>query len=108
MCCSCNESYKIFTVEFVTAEPVETNMEMYHAIAHSLFQSKVASDVNVAKNTSCQEDGLNRFGFELHLSNTNNPAALTLDGVRQALADLTEKFAGYSQMQIKPHEHEHA
>ncbi len=108
MCCSCNESYKIFTVEFVTAEPVETNMEMYHAIAHSLFQSKVASDVNVAKNTCCREEGRNIFAFELHLSNENNPEALTLEGVRRALADLTAKFAGYSQLQINPHAHEHA
>ncbi|WP_346355007.1 hypothetical protein [Azotosporobacter soli] len=108
MCCSCNETYTIFSLSFVVAEPVENNMEMYHAIANCLFKNKVISNINVAKNRALTEDGKNLFCFELHLSNTNHAEALTLENVQKALADLTAQFPGYSDMQIKPHVHVHA
>ena len=107
MCCSCNESNQIFTVELTTVEKVATNMEMYHAIAHSLFQAKVISNINVANNRSYEAGGENKFSFDLHLSNTHNPEAVTLENVSRALVDLTQQFAGYSKLQIKPHLHQH-
>lgn len=107
MCCSCNETHAVFTLEFVTAEPVQTNMEMYHAIAHSLFQGKVISNINVANNRCYKDGAMNKFSFELHLSNTHNAAAVNLEAVSQALAGLTDQFTGYSQLQITQHEHVH-
>jgi len=101
MCSSCDETYKIFSVEVVTKEPVETNMELYKEIAHRLFQNKVISNINIDNNKAYISDDKQKFGFNLHLGNPNNPLTVNLANVEKALDGLLNGFEDYSEMQIK-------
>lgn len=103
MCSSCNETYKIFSVEIVTKEPVDTNMELYKEIAHRLFQNKVISNINIDNNKAYTSHDKHKFGFDLHLGNTNNSLTVTLENVEKALKGLLDGFADYSELQIKLH-----
>ena len=101
MCTSCGEDYRIFSVEIVTKEPVNTNMELYKEIATRLFQNKVISNINVGNNKAYNVNGRQLFGFELHLGNEKNPSTVTIDNVETALNGILDQFEGYSEMQIK-------
>ena len=101
MCTCCSTELKVFCVEFVTQEPVSTDVNLYKEIAHRLFQAKVASSVNVGNNKAYFQDGKQIFGFDLHLSNHNNPEAVTLVNVENALVGITDQFDGYCEMMIK-------
>jgi len=101
MCTSCGEAYKIFSVEIVTKEPVNTNMELYKEIAHRLFQNKVISNINIGNNKAYNVNDRQIFGFELHLGNENNPLTVTLMNVEKALNGILDQFEDYSEMQIK-------
>lgn len=100
MSCSCNETDKIFSVELITKEAVTTNMELYKEIAQRLFQNKIISNINIANNKAYNSNDKQKFGFDLHLSNTNNPLAVNLANVEKALAGLLDNFEDYSEMQI--------
>lgn len=101
MCIACDETSQIFAVEIVTQEPVSNNMDLYKEIAHRLFQNKIISLINVGNNRAYVAEDKQIFGFELHLTNRHNPAAVTLANVEQALAGLLSQFEGYSEMQIR-------
>jgi len=101
MCTSCGEDYRIFSVEIVTKEPVNTNMELYKEIATRLFQNKVISNINVGNNKAYNVGGRQLFGFELHLGNEKKPSTVTIDNVKTALNGILDQFEGYSEMQIK-------
>ncbi|QDR82730.1 hypothetical protein [Sporomusa termitida] len=101
MCIACDETSRIFSIEIVTQEPVSNNMDLYKEIAHRLFQNKVISLINVGNNRAFVANDKQIFGFELHLTNRHNPAAVTLANVKKALAGLLTQFEGYSEMQIK-------
>lgn len=100
MSCSCNETDKIFSVELITKEPVATNMELYKEIAQRLFQNKIISNINIANNKAYNSNDIQKFGFDLHLSNTKNPLTVTLTNVEKALAGLLDNFEDYSELQI--------
>ncbi|MDU4962303.1 MAG: hypothetical protein E6X17_16725 [Sporomusaceae bacterium] len=102
MCTACHESARIFAVEIATVEPVETNMELYKAIAHRLFEHKVISHINIGGNRAYQSGDRQLFGFNLHLSNHHDQLRVSLENVEQALRGLLQEFAGYSDLQIKP------
>ena len=101
MCTSCDETYKIFSVEIVTKEPVATNMDLFKEIAHRLFQNKVISNINIDNNKTYTIDGKQIFGFDLHLGNSKNPATVEITNVEKALDGLLDHFQDYSEMQIK-------
>lgn len=101
MCMSCNETSRIFSVEIVTREPVSNNMDLYKEIAHRLFQKKVISLINIGNNRAFVADDKQIFGFELHLTNQNNPDHVTLENVENALQDILTQFDGYTDLQIK-------
>ncbi|GMA99350.1 hypothetical protein [Pelosinus sp. IPA-1] len=101
MCTSCDETYRIFSVELITKEPVNTNMELFKEIAHRLFQNKVISNINIDNNKAYNVNGKQMFGFDLHLGNTNNPLTVNLENVEKALNGLLAQFVDYSEMQIK-------
>ncbi|SEP41779.1 hypothetical protein [Propionispora vibrioides] len=101
MCMSCDETSQIFSIEIVTQEPVSNNMDLYKEIAHRLFQNKIISLINVGNNRAYVENDKQIFGFELHLTNRQNPADVTLANVENALEGLLMQFEGYSEMQIK-------
>lgn len=101
MCISCDETSRIFSVEIVTREAVSNNMDLYKEIAHRLFKNKVISLINVGNNRAYEANDKQIFGFELHLTNRNNPADVTLANVENALEGLLKQFEGYSEMQIK-------
>lgn len=101
MCTSCNETSRIFSVQIVTPEPVNNNMDLYKAIAQRLFQNKVISHINVGNNRTYAANHQHFFAFELHLTNRHNPAKVTLTNIEQALQGLLAQFAGYSNFQIK-------
>lgn len=101
MCSSCDETYKIFSVELVTKEPVSTNMELYQEIARRLFTNKVISNINIDNNKAYTTNEEQLFGFDLHLGNTNNPDTVNLENVEMALAGVLEKFEDYSAIKIK-------
>ena len=100
MSCSCNETDKIFSVELITKEPVTTNMELYKEIAQRLFQNKIISNINIANNKAYNNNDKQKFGFDLHLSNTKDPLTVTLTNVEKALAGLLDNFEDYSELQI--------
>jgi len=100
MSCSCNDTDKIFSVELITKEPVTTNVELYKEIAQRLFQNKIISNINIANNKAYNSNDLQKFGFDLHLSNTNNPLTVNVDNVEKALAGLLDNFEDYSEMKI--------
>lgn len=102
MCIACDETSRIFSIEIVTPEPVSNNMDLYKEIAHRLFQNKVISLINVGNNRAYAANDKQIFGFELHLTNRHNPAAVTLANVEKALAGILTQFEGYSELQIKP------
>ena len=101
MCTCCGTASKIFAVEIVTREPVNTDVSLYKEIAHRLFQNKVASNVNVGNNRAYLGGNKQFFAFDLHLDNINNPDAVNLANVEQALHDLIIQFEGYDEMTIK-------
>lgn len=101
MCTSCDETYRIFSVELITKEPVTTNMDLFKEIATRLFQNKVISNINIDNNKAYHINDKQMFGFHLHLGNTHNPLTITLANVEKALDGLLEKFEDYSEMQIK-------
>ncbi|KYZ74824.1 hypothetical protein AXX12_16515 [Anaerosporomusa subterranea] len=101
MCTSCDTTFKIFSVEIDTKEPVNTNMELYKEIAHRLFQNKVISNINIGNNRAYNVDGRQLFGFELHLGNKNNPLTVTLANVENALNGILDNFEDYYEMKIK-------
>ena len=101
MCTACDETYKIFTIELVTKDPVNTNMELFKEIAHRLFQNKVISNININNNKVYHVDGKQIFGFDIHLGNPKNPLTVTLANVEKALEGLVDQFDDYSEMQIK-------
>ena len=101
MCTSCNAAFTIFSVKILTKEPVDTNVELYKEIAHRLFQNKVASNLHVGKNKAYMADEKQLFGFELHLANTNNPHAVTLENVKSALNGILGSFEGYDELKIE-------
>ena len=103
MCTSCNETYKIFSVEIVTKESVNTNMELYKEIAHRLFQNKVISNINIDNNKAYNSEDRQKFAFDLHLGNTKDPLAVNIANVEKALDGLLDGFADYSELQIKLH-----
>lgn len=103
MCSSCNDVYKIFSVEIVTQEPVTTNMDLYKEIAHRLFQNKVISNINIGNNRAYSVDGRQIFGFDLHLANTHNALLVTLANTENALSNLLDQFDGYSDLTITAH-----
>lgn len=103
MCTSCNETYRIFSVELVTKEPVTTNMELFKEIAHRLFQNKIISNINIDNNKAYHINDKQIFGFDLHLGNTNNPLTVNLVNVEKALDGLLDHFEDYSELQIKLH-----
>lgn len=103
MCSSCNDVYKIFSVEIVTKEPVTTNMDLYKEIAHRLFQNKVISNINIGNNRAYIVDGRQIFGFDLHLANTHNSLLVTLANTENALSNLLDQFDGYSDLTITAH-----
>ena len=100
MSCSCNETDKIFSVELITKEPVETNMELYKEIAKRLFENKIISNINIANNKAHTINDKQKFGFDLHLSNTKNPLTVNIDNVEKALVGLLDNFEDYSELQI--------
>lgn len=101
MCTSCDETYKIFSVEIVTKEPVNTNMELYKEMAHRMFQHKIISNINIGNNKAYIVDEKQIFGFDLHLGNKNNPSTVTLENVKSALNGLLDHFEDYYEMNIK-------
>lgn len=101
MCTSCDETYRIFSVEMITKEPVTTNMDLFKEIATRLFQNKVISNINIDNNKAYHINDKQMFGFHLHLGNTNNPLLITLENVQNALAGVLEKFEEYSEIEIK-------
>ena len=101
MCTSCDETYRIFSVELITKEPVTTNMDLFKEIATRLFKNKVISNINIDNNKAYHINDKQIFGFHLHLGNTNNPLTITLANVEKALEGVLENFADYSEMQIK-------
>lgn len=74
MCNSCDETFRIFSIEVVTEEPVNNNMDLYQEIAHRLFQNKVITLINVGNNRAYAANDKQIYGFELHLTNRHNPA----------------------------------
>ena len=104
MCTSCDETYKIFSLELMTKEPVSNNMELYREIAHRLFQHKVISNINIDNNKAFTCSDKQKFGFDLHLGNKKDPQAVNLINVENALTGLLDNFEGYSEMQIKLNE----
>lgn len=101
MCTLCNETFKIFSVEIVTKEPVNTNMELYKEIAHRLFQNKIISNINIGNNKAYIVNDRQIFGFDLHLCNKNNPLTVTLANVENALSGLLDHFEDYYEMKIE-------
>jgi len=101
MCTSCDETYRIFSVEVVTKEPVTTNMELFKEIANRLFQNKIISNINIDNNRAFNSNDKQMFGFNLHLGNTKNPLTVTLGNVEEALNGLLDNFVDYSEMEIK-------
>ncbi|WP_378953846.1 hypothetical protein [Pelosinus sp. sgz500959] len=101
MCTSCDETYRIFSVEIVTKEPVDTNMELFKEIASRLFVNKIISNINIGNNKAYHSNDKQIFGFELHLGNAKNPATVDLTNVKKALEGLLDQFEDYSEMQIK-------
>ena len=104
MCTSCDETYKIFSVELVTKDPIATNMDLFKEIAHRLFQNKVISNINIDNNKAFTSNDKQKFGFDLHLGNRKDPQTVNLINVENALAGLLDNFEGYSEMQIKLNE----
>ncbi len=100
MCTSCDETYKIFSVEIVTKEPVNTNMELFKEIARRLFQDKIISNINIGNNKAYNVNNRQLFGFDLHLGNKHNPLTVTLANVENALNGLLEYFEDYCELQI--------
>lgn len=101
MCDSCNAAFTIFSVEIVTKEPVNTDMELYKEMAHRLFQSKVISNINVSNNKAYTVNGRQLFGFDLHVANTNNAGTVTLANIENALNGILDNFEDYYEMKIK-------
>lgn len=101
MCTSCDETYRIFSVELITKEPVTANMDLFKEIAQRLFQNKVISNINIDNNKAYHINDKQMFGFHLHLGNTNNPLTVNLDNVEKALTGILDHFEDYSEMQIK-------
>lgn len=101
MCTSCDETYRIFSVELITKEPVTTDMELFKEIATRLFQNKVISNINIDNNRAYHTNDKQMFGFHLHLGNTNNPLTINLANVEKALDSILDHFKDYSEMQIK-------
>jgi len=100
MCTSCDETYRIFSVEIVTKQPVTTNMELFKEIAGRLFTNKVISNINIDNNKAYNTNDKQMFGFDLHLGNTKNPLTVTLENVETALTGLLEKFEDYSALKV--------
>lgn len=101
MCTLCNEAFKIFSVEIVTKEAVNTDMELYKEIAHRLFQNKVISNINIGNNRAYIANDRQIFGFDLHLSNKHNPLAVTFANVENALNGLLDQFADYQELKMR-------
>lgn len=101
MCTACDETYKIFSVELVTKEAINTNMELFKEIAHRLFQNKIISNINIDNNRVYEKNNKQIFGFDLHLGNVNNPEAVDLGDIQKALHGILDHFEVYSEMQIK-------
>lgn len=101
MCSSCDETYRIFSVELVTTEAVNTNMDLFKEISRRLFQNKVISNININNNRIYHVNEKQMFGFDLHLGNTNNPLSVNLENVEKALDGLLNGFEKYSEMKIK-------
>lgn len=101
MCTSCDETYRIFSVELVTKEPVTTNMDLFKEIAQRLFQNKIISNINIDNNKAYTINDKQLFGFDLHLGNVHNPATLELISIEKALDGILDQFEDYSEMQIK-------
>lgn len=101
MCTSCDETYKIFSVELVTTDAADTNMELFKEIAHRLFQNKVISNININNNKVYTVEDKQVFRFDIHLGNTKDPLTVNLANVEKALNGLPDQFENYSQMQIK-------
>jgi hypothetical protein len=102
MCTSCDETYKIFSIELVTKESVNTNMELFKEIAHRLFQNKIISNINIDNNRIYNVNDKQMFGFDLHLGNTKNPLTVNLANVEKALDGLLDQFENYSELKVKP------
>lgn len=100
MCTSCNETSRVFSVEIVTQNPVDNNMDLYKEIARRLFENKVISLINVGNNRAYVVNEKQIFGFDLHLTNRHNPDTVTLANVEHALQGLLSHFKEYSDMQI--------
>ena len=101
MCTSCDETYRIFSVELVTKQPVTSNMDLFKEIASRLFQNKIISNINIDNNKAYILNDKQMFGFDLHLGNNKNPLTVTLSNVEKALDGLLEHFKDYSELQIK-------
>lgn len=101
MCTACDETFKIFSVEIVTNEPVNTDVELYKEIAHRLFQNKVVSNINIGNNKAYTISDRQVFGFDLHLGNKNNPLTVTLANVESALNGILDNFKDYYEIKIK-------
>ncbi len=78
MCTACDETYKIFTIELVTKDCVNTNN-------HKVYPA----------------DNKQVFGFDIHLGNPKNPSTINLANVEKALEGLVDQFDDYSEMQIR-------
>ena len=101
MCMACDETYKIFSIELVTKESVNTNMELFKEIAHRLFQNKVISNINIDNNRIYNANDKQMFGFDLHLGNTKDPLTVNLANVEKALDGLLGHFENYSELKVK-------
>lgn len=100
MCTSCDETYRIFSLELVTKDPVDTNMELFKEIAHRLFQNKVISNININNNEAFKIDDKQMFRFDIHLGNTKNPLTVNSENVENALKGLLDQFENYSELRI--------
>ncbi|MEG6586611.1 hypothetical protein [Dendrosporobacter sp. 1207_IL3150] len=101
MCTACGDiTYKIFSVEIDTKDPVSTNMKLYEEIANRLFQNKVISNINIGNNRAYIIEERQVFGFDMHLGNKNNPQTVSLVNVEKALNGVLESFKDYKEMKI--------
>jgi hypothetical protein len=100
MCTSCDATFKVFSVEIVTKEPVNTNMELYKEMARRLFENKVISHINIGNNRAYTAGDKQLFGFELHLGNKHDPLTVTLENVKTALNGVLDNFGDYYEMAV--------
>jgi hypothetical protein len=94
-------TYRIFSIEIVTKEPVTIDMELFKDISRRLFENKVISNINIDNNEAYNVNDKQIFHFDIHLGNVNNPLVVRLTNVEKALDGLLAYYEDYSEMQIK-------